>query len=175
MIFTLVRILIFTLIWAALQGSFSVGNVLVGVLVSGAVLAVVRPLYADDAASGAAPRPIRRLWKFVVLVLVFLRELALSATRVAQIVLKPTLDIQPGIVAYPLDVATDREITALANLITLTPGTMSLHVSEDRSTLYVHAITVASEDGHDVIEDIKGSLEKHVQRALGPRSATEVA
>jgi multicomponent Na+:H+ antiporter subunit E len=57
----------------------------------------------------------------------------------------------------------------LANLISLTPGTLSLDVSPDCHCLYVHAISVETEDGAEVIDDIKGSLEKHVARALGPR------
>ena len=47
--------------------------------------------------------------------------------------------LKPGIFAYPLKVDRDFEITLLANLITLTPGTLSVDVSADRRTLFVHA------------------------------------
>jgi len=50
------------------------------------------------------------------------------------------MDIKPGIFAFPLTVDRDFEITLLANLITLTPGTLSVDVSDDRRTLYVHAL-----------------------------------
>jgi multicomponent Na+:H+ antiporter subunit E len=169
MILTLVRIFIFTVIWAALQGHFDVANLLMGALVSAIILGVSRPLFSEDEAPPSKRiRPFRRAWRFIVLVLVFLWELTQSALRVARIVLQPTLNVRPGIVAYPLDVRTDREITALANLITLTPGTLSLDVSEDESTIYVHAIVVEGDDGSETIREIKGSLEKHVARAFGP-------
>ncbi len=53
----------------------------------------------------------------------------------------------PGVVAIPLDARTDAEITLLANLITLTPGSVTLDLSEDLSVLHVHAMYI---DGGDV-------------------------
>ncbi|MEP4430700.1 MAG: Na+/H+ antiporter subunit E, partial [Hyphomicrobiales bacterium] len=70
----------------------------------------------------------------------------LSAVSVAKLVLSPKMAINPAFVAYPLKVDKDFEITLLANLITLTPGTLSVDVSPDRRTLYIHAIDVTDED-----------------------------
>ena len=67
---------------------------------------------------------------------------------------------RPAILAIPLDVKTDLEITAFANLITLTPGTLSLEVSEDRKTLYIHAMYV------DDINLFKERLKKGLERRL---------
>ena len=50
--------------------------------------------------------------------------------------------MKPGIVKIPLDLETDVEITLLASLITLTPGTLSLDVSKDKKVLYVHSMYV---------------------------------
>ena len=172
MVAPIVRILILTLIWVALQGSLSLGTVLLGVVFGAAILRISRPIFDDPAESRRLPegiQPVRRLWRVLVLAVVFLRELVVSALQVARYTVQPTLQIRPAIVKYPLDVQTPREITVLANLISLTPGTLSLDVSPDSEHLYVHAISVYSEDGADVIADIKESLEKHVGRALGPR------
>lgn len=179
MLVTILQIVLLTLVWAALQGSFSVGNLLLGAVLAGVVLRLSRPVLQGEEAfdvhsARATPRPLRRTWRVLVLVLVFLRELTQSALQVAWYTLQPTLRIRPGIVAYPLDVQTGREITALANLISLTPGTLSLDVAPDRSHLYVHSISVETEDGREVIREIKTSLEKHVSRALGPRGAEGV-
>jgi len=174
MITTLNRALVLTLIWAALQGSFSVGNLLFGFVLGLTIVLFARPLYesidgTEPAGSSARPRPVRRFWRFVVLVLVYIRELIVSSIQVAGYIIRPQLQIRPGIVEYPLDVATDLEITALANLITLTPGSMTLDVDPDQKRLYVHSMTVESDDGREVVKEIKNSLEKHVHRALGPR------
>jgi multicomponent Na+:H+ antiporter subunit E len=171
MIGTFVRTAILTVFWAALQGSFSPGNLVFGVLLSYAIVRFSRPLFDGSEPTeriSTSVRPLRRLWRFFVMVLVFLRELVVSSLQVAKITVQPSLDIRSGIIKYPLDVTTDREITALSNLITLTPGTMTLDVSRDRSHLYVHTMNVETEGGEEVIADIKGTLEKHVHRGLGP-------
>lgn len=95
------------------------------------------PIVAVLSALARAPRLLR----FAAFAL---REVVLANLRVARIVLTPRPRLRPGIVAVPLEPATDAQITVLANLITLTPGTLSVEVSEDRRTLFVHAIDVES-------------------------------
>lgn len=171
MMVTLVRILLMTLVWAALHGSFSVGVLLLGALFSGVILRISRPLFnEDDPGVFPVARPVRRIWRNLVLVVVFLREVVLSALQVVWYVIQPTLTIRPAIIEYPLNVQTDREITTLANMISLTPGTLSMDVAPDRSAIYVHAIMVSTADGQEVIDGIKSSLEKHISRALGPQN-----
>lgn len=75
-------------------------------------------------------------------------------------VLRPKLDIRPGIFAMETKLTSDWEITLLANLITLTPGTLVVDVSPDNKTLYVHAVDI--EDAEEAIEDIRGSFEKAI-------------
>lgn len=48
--------------------------------------------------------------------------------------------MKPGVIALPLSARTEMEITLVANLISLTPGTLSLDVSDDRKVLYIHAM-----------------------------------
>lgn len=168
------RVILFALIWAALQGSFSGYNLLLGGALGFVIVWFMRPLY--DLSNTGDPamqslweaRPLTRTWRFGILIIVFLWELLISGLRVAREVLRPELQIQPGVIAYPLDVTTGREITALANLISLTPGTLSLDVSDDRTVLYIHSILVGDAEATEVRNEIKGTLEKHVARALGP-------
>ncbi len=98
------------------------------------------------------------------LVLLFLVELAKSAWRVATLVLSPKMDLKPGVFAYPLTVKSDWEISLLANLITLTPGTLSVDVSEDRQTLYVHALDCS--DIEAARRDIADGFEKKIMEAF---------
>ena len=102
--------------------------------------------------------------KWLSLVLFFLSELILSALRVAWLVVQPKLRLRPAIIAYPLTVTTDAQITLLANMITLTPGTMSIDVSADRKTLYVHAIDIDSKEA--LVASIAAGLETRVLEVL---------
>jgi multicomponent Na+:H+ antiporter subunit E len=98
------------------------------------------------------------------LVIVFLRELALSAWSVIKLVLSRAPRSQPAIIAVPLDVKSDLGITLFANLVTLTPGTTSVHVSADRCTLFVHAIDAADEAA--AIAAMKESFERRVMKVV---------
>lgn len=105
-------------------------------------------------------RYYRRLPLVVSFGLYFVYELVVSNLRIAADILTPKLSMLPAIVAVPLDVKTDFEIMLLANLITLTPGTLSLEVSEDRSTLYVHSVYAA--DPEATVREIKSGFERRV-------------
>ncbi len=72
----------------------------------------------------------------------------------------------PGVVAIPLDARTDAEITMLANLITLTPGSVSLDLSDDRSVLYVHAMYIDGGDVEAYRRSVKAGLERRVLELL---------
>lgn len=90
---------------------------------------------------------------------IFFRDLALSVKDVVVTVINPHRPIKAAILAMPLDVKSDGGITLLANMITLTPGTTSLHVSEDRTTLYMHVMNVSD----DTVEQTKDGFETLVR------------
>lgn len=98
----------------------------------------------------------------LTLVVTFLWQLVLSSVRVAQAALSPGSRPHSAVIAVPLDVRSDMGITALANLVTLTPGTTSLHVSPTRDTLYVHVLDSPGSDA--VRSDIKGGFERLIRR-----------
>ena len=102
--------------------------------------------------------------KWLSLILLFARELVLGALQVAWLALRPRLELQPALVAYPLTVTTDAQITLLANLITLTPGTLSVDVSDDRRTLYIHVLTL--HDREQLLGRIAAGFETQVLGAL---------
>jgi multicomponent Na+:H+ antiporter subunit E len=94
------------------------------------------------------------------LFLIFIRELILSNISVLKVILKPKLDIRPGIFALSTELQKDWEITILANLITLTPGTLVIDVSSDNKVLYIHAMDIA--DAQEAINSIKNTFEKAI-------------
>jgi multicomponent Na+:H+ antiporter subunit E len=91
-------------------------------------------------------------------------EIIKANIMVAKIVLQPKINIKPGIIAVPIDSKTDIGITAIANTITLTPGTLTIDVSEDKSILYVHAIDATDPEG--VAKSISEDLEKYTMEAF---------
>lgn len=132
--------LLLTLAWGAVNGEFSAANLAVGFALSYVLLAVLeRAGIAERGYISRVPIVVRFLG-------FFLWELYMANVSVAKAVLRPTLAIRPGVVAVPLKATTDLEITLLSCLITLTPGTLALDVSDDRSTLYVHALDVGDLD-----------------------------
>lgn len=154
---TLFTGIVFAIIWAAVTGSLSPLNVVLGFLLGLMALWIIRRDFAGT-------RTVVRPWKLLSLLALFVKELALSAWRVAVLVASPKMDLRPGIFAYPLKVDRDIEITLLANLITLTPGTLSVDVSEDRRFLYVHALDCS--DPAAVKRDIATGFERKILEAL---------
>ena len=96
------------------------------------------------------------------LIIFYLKELLLASVKVAYDVITPKDHMEPAIIAVPLEVNTDLEITLLANFITLTPGTLSIDISEDRKTLYIHEVYVKGKDKERVRRLIKEGFEKKI-------------
>lgn len=152
----LVNVLL-ALIWAAVSGAFTLVNILFGFLLGTIALTVIQEQVGS---MGYASR----LYRIASLALLFVYELVRSATRVAVLVLSPNMKLKPGILAYPLTIDRDLEITVLANLITLTPGTLSVDVSPDRKTLYIHALDCSDPDA--IRADIAEGFERKILEAF---------
>jgi len=135
------------LIWMALTGSFTGANLVLGFVLGYAVLALTlgrRPTFR---------KYLVKVPQFFAFLGYFFWELLLSNLKVAYDVLTPTHHMCPGVIAMPLDAETDAEITIVANLISLTPGTLSLDVSSDKKVLYIHVMYLDDRDA--VIRSIK--------------------
>ena len=106
---------------------------------------------------------IPRLPAIVALVWLFIKELVASAVRVAWLVVQPDLmaRIRPALVAIPLSPQSDASITMLANLITLTPGTLSVDVSDDRKFLFIHVMNMGEKD--ELVAEIASGFEARVK------------
>lgn len=152
----LVNILL-ALAWALVTGSFTLANLFFGFILGAGALFLIR----EQVGSIGYMTRARRIASLAAL---FLKELMLSAWKVATLVLRRDMDLKPGIFAYPLRLDRDFEITLLANMITLTPGTLSVDVSEDRRTLYVHAIDCSDPD--QARREIAEGFERKIMEAF---------
>lgn len=126
-------------VWVFLTGSFSAQSLLFGFVLGYAALAILQ--YQVPILHGYA----RRLPRFFMFLMFFIKELIKANLRIAFDILTPLWHMQPGVIALPIQAKTDLEITMLSNFIGLTPGTLSLDISNDRRVLYIHAMFVRDE------------------------------
>jgi multicomponent Na+:H+ antiporter subunit E len=77
----------------------------------------------------------------------FLYELVLSNIQVVKVVIQPKLEIQSALIRLPIELENDLSITLLANMITMTPGTITMDVADDRKSLVIHCLNVTDIEG----------------------------
>lgn len=149
--------ILLTFIWVALTGNFLFANYLFGFLLSFFMLWLITSGTGDA-------KYFRILPKVITFFFFFLYELVKANLQVAYEVMTPNYNMTPGIVKVPLDAKSNLEITFLANLISLTPGTLSLDVSDDKKVLYVHSMYITSKESF--IRSIKNGFEKRILEIL---------
>jgi multicomponent Na+:H+ antiporter subunit E len=125
--------------WCFLQGSVTLGNLILGGLIS-AIIFSISVSYNGMDNSLSQLKAVIRLIYFIV------KDLVISSIRVAWDVLTPTVYARPRIVRIPIGDLDDVAITVLANAISLTPGSLALEVKEDRQSLYVHLMYAENRD-----------------------------
>lgn len=150
--------ILISMIWTLLTGNVSISNLSIGFVLGYVALTLLYP------ATGKKLSYFQKSMQFVRFALFFTKELIVASVKVALDVVKPLPLMRPGVVGIPLDAETDLEITLLANLISLTPGTLSLDISPDRKTLYIHAMYVVDPDV--VRREIKDGMERRLLELL---------
>ena len=152
--------LLLALAWAAFQGEVTLFNLLVGYLFGYAILTLL-------AKGGVVPPTlVARTTRAVGLAAFFGWELLLANIRVAADVLRPQTAIRPAIVAIPLEVTMDAEILLLSMLINITPGSVTIDLSHDRKTLYVHVMHMDSVE--TTRREIKEGFERRIKLLFEP-------
>lgn len=142
----------------SLAWAFAAGDLTAGRLAQGFALGYLA-LALTGRAIGAGVY-LRKSIALAKLIAFFLKDLVTANLRVAFDIVTPHHYMRPGVVAIPLDVETDIEITLLGNLITLTPGTLALDVAADRRTMYIHSMYI--KDPEELRREIKDGLERRI-------------
>jgi multicomponent Na+:H+ antiporter subunit E len=146
--------ILLALAWVAITGNFSLGNLAAGFGLGLLVLFFTRRI-------AGAPSYTLKLWRVITLALFFMRELIQANLRLAYDVLTPNFHMQPGVIAIPLDAQTDTEITLLSAMINLTPGSLTIDVSADRSVMYIHAMYLG-DDPDAYRRSVKDGFERRI-------------
>ena len=137
-------------VWLLLNG-FSAGQLLLGGILSLAIPIITSP-FADRQS-----RVVKPLSMAVYLLRLFW-DIFISNLEVARRVLGSNSKLNPGFIAYPLELTGDFPLTVLASTISLTPGTVSVDFSEDKQWLYIHALHIDSEQ--EIIDSIRERYEQ---------------
>lgn len=158
--------LLLAFVWAFLWGGVTLSRLVAGFVLGFALLAAAERVAARRNGEGAnrSPGYVSRTTALFRLALWFGGEMMRANLRVAYDVVTRAHTSTPAVVAVPLRAKTDLEITLLANLISLTPGTLSLDVSPDRRTLYVHAMFAAEPEV--LRQEIREGLERRLLEVM---------
>ena len=154
-VFVLNSVLAFA--WALVTGSFTLLNLVIGFVLAYIALWLPKQMWGEV-------KYFERPGRIFRLLAIFLYELVVSAIAVVRLVFQPQIRFRSGIIAIPLEAESDLEIMLFANLISLTPGTLSLDVSDDRQTLYVHAMDCQDPEADK--RDMKQTFERNIREAL---------
>jgi multicomponent Na+:H+ antiporter subunit E len=125
---------------------------------------VVALIFGDALARRPAKLLDPRRWFWLgCYIPVFIYACIKANLQVAYLVLHPAMPIRPGIVRVRTKLRSDSAVTALANSITLTPGTMTLDVKKD-GVLYIHWINVKTDKEEEASKQIVATFERFLSR-----------
>lgn len=143
--------------WGALTGDFHPSNLFVGFVLGYFALFIVRrALEPSDY--------FVKVFQVIRFTLYFIWELLVANFRVAFDVLTPGFHMRPRVIGIPLDVETDAEIMALTYFINLTPGSVVLDISTDKSTMFVHVMYAP--DAEAMKKEIKEGGERRILKLM---------
>lgn len=149
--------IILALIWAALTTDFTARNIAWGLILSFIVLAITSSIWETNERSYTS-----RTWLIIKFIFYIIGDTIVSNIKIACDVITPNPRFKPGVISVPLDVKSDLEITLVANILSFTPGTLSLDVSSDRTKLFFHTMYTQN------IEEQRDIIKRHIeQRILG--------
>lgn len=163
----LVTLLVLLIYWIVLTGTFELSTLVTGVVLCFFLSFLTYDFLTKDLKGRETFFPRFLMFVFVYipeLAFIFLFRIIEANVSVAKHVIK--MDINPGIVKIHTNLRSHTAVTALANIITLTPGTLTLDVKEtlEGNTLYVHWINVETLSSEEAGEIIKGGVDEWLQR-----------
>ncbi|MGC5771765.1 Na+/H+ antiporter subunit E [Paenibacillus pabuli] len=153
MAFQIVLNLIIAFVWMFLNNAWNGVGFLTGYLLGLLLIGGMRRFFPQRFY-------IVRVWAIIKLIALLFRELVRASIEVIRQIVKPKLDIQPGIFSYQTQLSSDWEVTLLCLMISLTPGSLPLEISGNQRKLYIHALDI--KDEQKMSDDIKNTFEKAI-------------
>jgi len=150
------------LIWLIANGTLATDTVLTGVVITAAIAFAFAAFSRVYSVIRWSPRVV---YTYLLYLGVFLYELVKANLNVMRYVYSPHIDIHPGIVEIRTGLQSPIGRLALANSITLTPGTLVVDMRGD--SLFIHWINVTAMDPIAATQEIAGRFEKYLKVIYG--------
>ena len=144
-----------TLLWVLLVNQLSAGQLVLGALLGWLIPFATSRFWPEHI---RIRHPLTLLRYLSVLVIDIVR----GSFHVARLILRGPRHLRPVFIRIPLALETDLAISLLANTISLTPGTVSALLSEDKRTLVVH--TLDTDDAAALVAEIKQRYEAPLKK-----------
>jgi multicomponent Na+:H+ antiporter subunit E len=146
------------LAWVAITGSFTAVNFGLGMAIGFVALMVSQRI-------PGVPRYTRRSWKVLTLSAFTAKEIVMANVRVTRDLfgVKRT---RPAIVRVPIRATTDAEVTLLAALVTLTPGSTAIDVAPDGTSMLVHVTNLPAGGVEEAIRSVQDGFERRILEVL---------
>ena len=138
------------LVWLLLVNDFSAGQWLLGALLGVLIPLLSRVLWIN-------PPRMRQPWRLLPFFLRVLGDIVVANLQVSRRILGSMDDLQPAFVEVPLEVHDELALTLLTSIVSLTPGTVSADLSDDRRRLLLHCLNV--QDSAALVAEIKARYE----------------
>jgi multicomponent K+:H+ antiporter subunit E len=138
------------LVWLLLVNDMRVGHWLLGALLGWLIPLLTQVFWIN-------PPRIRKPLKLCLFFLRVLGDIVIANLQVAKLILGPSARLRPAFVEIPMLLEDELALTMLASIISLTPGTVSADLSDDRKILLVHSLDV--DDEAALVEQIKHRYE----------------
>lgn len=150
------------LIWLIANGTLATDSVLTGVVITAAIALAFAAFSQVYSVIRWSPRV---LYNYLLYFGVFIQELVKANFNVMRYVFSPHIDIHPGIVEIKTQLQSPMGRLALANSITLTPGTLVVDIRGD--SLFIHWINVTATDPVAATQEVAGRFEKYLKVIYG--------
>jgi len=149
-----------TVVWIIFTWSLHSQILITGILISALIAVFTSDYLIKD--PGKISNPKR--WLFAITyVPLFIRELIKANFDVAWRVIHPDMPTNPGIIKIKTNLKSDVALTALANSITLTPGTLTLDIDKKQGELMIHWMTMTTTDRDEAKDLIKREFEEKLK------------
>ncbi|RKQ37860.1 Na+/H+ antiporter subunit E [Oceanobacillus halophilus] len=153
MAFQIIINLIIAVLWMFLSESYAIPSFITGFIFGILLLFLMRRFISGEFY-------FIKVVNIFKLIFIFIKEVIISNIDMLKYIYSPKKTAEPGIFELPLDVKSNWEISILAGLISLTPGTLSVAVSDDNQSLFIHAMNI--DDVNKSITEIKTTFERMI-------------